>query len=79
MKSYAMFGYGSQAFPGKGVVKPEQAEIDRRKREVAKLKMDIQLTIDSASCSNATRAVGNKMPGPRTVHSRLGENRQRAR
>jgi transposase len=29
-----------QAFPGKGVMKPEAAEIERLKREVAKLKME---------------------------------------
>ena len=29
-----------QAFPGKGVMKPEQAEIERLRREVAKLKME---------------------------------------
>ena len=29
-----------QAFPGKGVMKPEQAEIERLKREVAKLRME---------------------------------------
>jgi transposase len=29
-----------QAFPGKGVTKPEQAEIDRLRKEVAKLKME---------------------------------------
>jgi transposase len=29
-----------QAFPGKGVLKPEQAEIDRLKKEVAKLRME---------------------------------------
>jgi transposase len=29
-----------QAFPGKGVMKPEQAEIDRQKRKVAMLKME---------------------------------------
>jgi transposase len=28
------------ALPGKGVMKPEQAEIERLKREVAKLKME---------------------------------------
>ena len=28
------------AFPGKGVMKPEQAEIDRLRKEVAKLKME---------------------------------------
>ena len=28
------------AFPGKGVMKPEQAEIERLRREVAKLKME---------------------------------------
>jgi transposase len=28
------------AFPGKGVMKPEQLEIDRLKKEVAKLKME---------------------------------------
>ena len=28
------------AFPGKGVMKPEQAEIDRLKREVVRLKME---------------------------------------
>lgn len=28
------------AFPGKGVIKPEQAEIERLKKEVAKLKME---------------------------------------
>ena len=30
----------SQAFPGKGVMKPEQAEIDKLPKEVAKLKME---------------------------------------
>ena len=29
-----------RAFPGKGVIKPEQAEIDRLRKEVAKLKME---------------------------------------
>jgi transposase len=29
-----------QAFPGKGVVKADQAEIERLKKEVAKLKME---------------------------------------
>jgi transposase len=29
-----------QAFPGKGVMKPEQAEIERLKRENAKLRME---------------------------------------
>ncbi len=29
-----------QAFPGKGVMKPEQAELDRLRKEVAKLKME---------------------------------------
>jgi transposase len=29
-----------EAFPGKGVLKPEQAEIERLKKEVAKLKME---------------------------------------
>ena len=29
-----------QAFPGKGVQKPEQAELDRLRKEVAKLKME---------------------------------------
>lgn len=29
-----------QAFPGKGVMKPEQAEIDRLRKEVAKLRME---------------------------------------
>lgn len=29
-----------QAFPGQGQMKPEQAEIDRLKKEVAKLKME---------------------------------------
>ena len=29
-----------EAFPGKGVMKPEQAEIDRLRKEVAKLKME---------------------------------------
>ena len=29
-----------RAFPGKGVMKPEQAEIERLKKEVAKLKME---------------------------------------
>jgi transposase len=28
------------AFPGQGVIKPEQAEIERLKREVAKLRME---------------------------------------
>ena len=30
----------AQAFPGQGQMKPEQAEIDRLKKEVAKLKME---------------------------------------
>lgn len=30
----------AQAFPGNGVMKPEQAEIDRLRKEVAKLKME---------------------------------------
>jgi transposase len=29
-----------QAFPGKGVMKPEQAEIERLRKEVTKLKME---------------------------------------
>jgi transposase len=29
-----------QAFPGKGVMKPEQAEMERLRKEVAKLKME---------------------------------------
>ena len=29
-----------QAFPGKSVMKPEQAEIERLRKEVAKLKME---------------------------------------
>jgi len=29
-----------QAFPGEGVMKPEQAEIERLRKEVAKLKME---------------------------------------
>ena len=29
-----------QAFPGKGVMKPEQAEIERLRKEVARLKME---------------------------------------
>jgi transposase len=29
-----------QAFPGKGVMKPEQAELDRLRKEVAKLRME---------------------------------------
>lgn len=29
-----------EAFPGKGVMKPEQAEIERLKKEVVKLKME---------------------------------------
>jgi transposase len=29
-----------EAFPGKGVLKPEQAEIERLKKEVAKLRME---------------------------------------
>jgi transposase len=29
-----------RAFPGKGVMKPEQAEIERLRKEVAKLKME---------------------------------------
>ncbi|MBB3228780.1 transposase [Luteibacter sp. Sphag1AF] len=29
-----------QAFPGQGQMKPEQAEIERLKKEVAKLKME---------------------------------------
>ena len=33
-------GDAQQAFPGKGVMKPEQAEIERLRKEVAKLKME---------------------------------------
>ncbi|CUI26222.1 Transposase [Achromobacter ruhlandii] len=33
-----------QAFPGHGVMKPEQAEIERLKKEVAKLRMERDMT-----------------------------------
>lgn len=32
-----------QAFPGKGVMKPEQAEVERLRKEVAKLKMEREI------------------------------------
>ena len=50
-----------QAFPGKGVMKPEQAEIERLKREVAKLKMERDIKKKAAAyfakesmCSSAS-------------------------
>lgn len=37
-----------QAFPGKGVMKPEQAEIDRLKKEVAKLRVERDILTKAA-------------------------------
>ena len=38
-----------QAFPGQGVMKPEQAEIERPKKENAKLKMERDLLKKAAA------------------------------
>jgi transposase len=38
-----------QAFPGKGAMKPEAAEIERLKREVAKLKMERDILKEAAA------------------------------
>jgi transposase len=38
-----------QAFPGKGVMKPEQAEIDRLKKENAKLRMERDILKNAAA------------------------------
>lgn len=38
-----------QAFPGKGVMKPEQAEIERLKKEVAKLRMERDILKNAAA------------------------------
>ncbi|GAO73666.1 hypothetical protein CSE6_057_51030 [Comamonas sp. E6] len=38
-----------QAFPGQGVMKPEQAEIERLKRENAKLRMEPDLVKKAAA------------------------------
>jgi transposase len=38
-----------QAFPGQGVMKPEQAEIERLKRENAKLRMERDLVKKAAA------------------------------
>ncbi len=38
-----------QAFPGQGVMKPEQAEIERLKRETAKLRMERDLLKKAAA------------------------------
>lgn len=38
-----------RAFPGKGVMKPEQAEIERLRKEVAKLKMKRDILKKSAA------------------------------
>jgi transposase len=37
------------AFPGKGLMKPEQAEIERLRKEVAKLKMERDILKRAAS------------------------------
>jgi len=38
-----------EAFPGKGVMKPEQAEIERLKKEVAKLKQERDILKEAAA------------------------------
>lgn len=43
-------GDPQQAFPGKGVIKPEQAEIERLRKEVAKLKMERDILKKAAAC-----------------------------
>ena len=43
-----------QAFPGKGVMKPEQAEIDRLKKEVAKLRMERDILKKAGTSVQAT-------------------------
>lgn len=42
----------AQAFPGQGVMKPELAEIDRLRKEVAKLKMERDI-LKNAAAHNA--------------------------
>ncbi len=39
-----------QAFPGNGVMKPEQAEIERLRKEVSKLKMERDILKKAAAC-----------------------------
>ena len=39
-----------QAFPGKGFMKPEQAEIEKLRKEVAKLKMERDILKKAAAC-----------------------------
>ena len=39
-----------QAFPGQGVMKPEQAEIERLRKEMAKLKMERGILKRAAAC-----------------------------
>jgi len=40
----------SQSFPGKGQMKPEQLEIERLRREVAKLKAERDILKKAAAC-----------------------------
>lgn len=42
-------GRPAQAFPGKGVMKPEQTEIERLRKEVAKLKMECDILKKAAA------------------------------
>lgn len=43
-------GDPQEAFPGKGVMKPEQAEIDCLRKEVAKFKMERDILKKAAAC-----------------------------
>ncbi len=38
-----------QAFPGKGVMQPEQAEMERLRKEVTKLKMELDILKKAAT------------------------------
>jgi transposase len=45
----------AQAFPGQGQMKPERAEIERLRREVAKLKAERDILKKAAATSRRTR------------------------
>ena len=51
-----------QAFPGQGQVKPEQQEIDRLRREVAKLKVERDI-LKKAAVGSMPGCAGRPVPG----------------
>src|ERR1700712_3305597 len=51
-----------EAFPGKGVMKPEQAEIERLKKEVNKLRMERDI-LKKAAAYFAKESLGSSSSG----------------